>query len=161
MPNPILKHAVVIGAGLGGLAAAKAVAPLFEKVIVLDRDAHRPRAQARPDQPEAKAQAEAKAKRDAERFAENVADAADALGAGSIRLPSPSALCWTAATVVSRGKPRVTAVTIYPLGSLSVEELVRKGLVDDRGFNRRVFETLVKASFDGTRNWVRNQCGAD
>ena len=96
MSNPILKQAVVIGAGMGGLAAAKAVAPHFEKVIVFDRDAHRPRAQARRDQAEAKARAEAKAKRDAKRFAEKVEDAADALGAGSIRLPSPSALCWTA-----------------------------------------------------------------
>jgi 2-polyprenyl-6-methoxyphenol hydroxylase-like FAD-dependent oxidoreductase len=39
MPNPILKQAAVIGAGIGGLAAAKAVAPHFEKVIVFDRDA--------------------------------------------------------------------------------------------------------------------------
>ena len=39
MPNPILKQAVVIGAGMGGLAAAKAVAPHFEKVIVFERDA--------------------------------------------------------------------------------------------------------------------------
>jgi 2-polyprenyl-6-methoxyphenol hydroxylase-like FAD-dependent oxidoreductase len=39
MPNPILKQAVVIGAGIGGLAAAKAVAPHFEKVIVFERDA--------------------------------------------------------------------------------------------------------------------------
>ena len=39
MPNPIAKHAVVIGAGMGGLAAAKAVAHHFEKVTVLDRDA--------------------------------------------------------------------------------------------------------------------------
>ena len=38
MPNPILKQAVVIGAGIGGLAAAKAVAPHFEKVTVFDRD---------------------------------------------------------------------------------------------------------------------------
>ena len=38
MPNPILKQAVVIGAGIGGLAAAKAVARHFEKVIVFDRD---------------------------------------------------------------------------------------------------------------------------
>jgi 2-polyprenyl-6-methoxyphenol hydroxylase-like FAD-dependent oxidoreductase len=37
MPNPILKQAV--GAGMAGLAAAKAVAPHFEKVVVLDRDA--------------------------------------------------------------------------------------------------------------------------
>jgi 2-polyprenyl-6-methoxyphenol hydroxylase-like FAD-dependent oxidoreductase len=39
MSNPILKQAVVIGAGMGGLAAAKAVAPHFEKVVVFDRDA--------------------------------------------------------------------------------------------------------------------------
>jgi 2-polyprenyl-6-methoxyphenol hydroxylase-like FAD-dependent oxidoreductase len=39
MSNPILRQAVVIGAGMGGLAAAKAVAPHFEKVIVFDRDA--------------------------------------------------------------------------------------------------------------------------
>ena len=39
MSNPILNHAVVIGAGIGGLAAAKAAAPHFEKVIVFDRDA--------------------------------------------------------------------------------------------------------------------------
>jgi 2-polyprenyl-6-methoxyphenol hydroxylase-like FAD-dependent oxidoreductase len=38
VPNPILKQAVVIGAGIGGLAAAKAVARHFEKVIVFDRD---------------------------------------------------------------------------------------------------------------------------
>ena len=37
--NPILKQAVIIGAGMGGLAAAKAVAVHFEKVIVFDRDA--------------------------------------------------------------------------------------------------------------------------
>jgi 2-polyprenyl-6-methoxyphenol hydroxylase-like FAD-dependent oxidoreductase len=39
MPNPMLKQAIVIGAGMGGLTAAKAVAPHFEKVIVFDRDA--------------------------------------------------------------------------------------------------------------------------
>jgi 2-polyprenyl-6-methoxyphenol hydroxylase-like FAD-dependent oxidoreductase len=39
MPKPIAKHAVVIGAGMGGLAAAKALAPQFERVTVLDRDA--------------------------------------------------------------------------------------------------------------------------
>jgi 2-polyprenyl-6-methoxyphenol hydroxylase-like FAD-dependent oxidoreductase len=39
MSNPILKQAVIIGAGMGGLAAAKAVAPHFEKVFVFDRDA--------------------------------------------------------------------------------------------------------------------------
>ena len=38
MPSRIGKDAVVIGAGMGGLAAAKAVAPYFERVIVLDRD---------------------------------------------------------------------------------------------------------------------------
>ena len=39
MSNPILKQAVVLGAGIGGLAAAKAVAAHFEKIIVFDRDA--------------------------------------------------------------------------------------------------------------------------
>jgi 2-polyprenyl-6-methoxyphenol hydroxylase-like FAD-dependent oxidoreductase len=39
MSNPIMKQAIVIGAGMGGLAAAKAVAPHFERVIVFDRDA--------------------------------------------------------------------------------------------------------------------------
>jgi 2-polyprenyl-6-methoxyphenol hydroxylase-like FAD-dependent oxidoreductase len=38
MPNPILKQAVVIGAGMAGLTAAKAVAPHFERVVVLERD---------------------------------------------------------------------------------------------------------------------------
>ena len=38
MSNPIQKQAVVIGAGMGGLGAAKAVAPHFEKVIVVERD---------------------------------------------------------------------------------------------------------------------------
>jgi 2-polyprenyl-6-methoxyphenol hydroxylase-like FAD-dependent oxidoreductase len=38
MSNPILKQAAVIGAGMGGLAAAKAVAPHFEKVVVFERD---------------------------------------------------------------------------------------------------------------------------
>jgi 2-polyprenyl-6-methoxyphenol hydroxylase-like FAD-dependent oxidoreductase len=38
MTNLIARDAVVIGAGIGGLAAAKAVAPYFDNVIVLDRD---------------------------------------------------------------------------------------------------------------------------
>ncbi len=39
MSEIIAERAVVIGAGMGGLAAAKAVAPFFEQVTVLDRDA--------------------------------------------------------------------------------------------------------------------------
>ena len=39
MSGPIAKQAVVIGAGMGGLCAAKAVAPFFETVTVLERDA--------------------------------------------------------------------------------------------------------------------------
>jgi cation diffusion facilitator CzcD-associated flavoprotein CzcO len=31
MRNPILKHAIVVGAGMAGLAAAKAIAPHFEE----------------------------------------------------------------------------------------------------------------------------------
>ena len=39
MPGSIAKRAVVIGAGMGRLAAAKAIAPYFDTVIALDRDA--------------------------------------------------------------------------------------------------------------------------
>jgi 2-polyprenyl-6-methoxyphenol hydroxylase-like FAD-dependent oxidoreductase len=38
MRNPIFKQAVVVGAGMAGLASAKAIAPHFEKVTVFDRD---------------------------------------------------------------------------------------------------------------------------
>jgi 2-polyprenyl-6-methoxyphenol hydroxylase-like FAD-dependent oxidoreductase len=52
--NPILKQAVVIGAGMGGLAAAKAVASHFEKVIVFDRDALPNGPAPRPGTPQAR-----------------------------------------------------------------------------------------------------------
>jgi 2-polyprenyl-6-methoxyphenol hydroxylase-like FAD-dependent oxidoreductase len=52
--NPILKQAAVIGAGIGGLAAAKAVAPHFEKVIVFDRDALPDAPTPRPGTPQAR-----------------------------------------------------------------------------------------------------------
>ena len=54
MSNPILKQAVVIGAGMGGLAAAKAVAAHFEKVIVFDRDALPDEPAPRPGTPQAR-----------------------------------------------------------------------------------------------------------
>jgi 2-polyprenyl-6-methoxyphenol hydroxylase-like FAD-dependent oxidoreductase len=54
MANPILKRAAVIGAGIGGLAAAKAVAPHFEKVIVFDRDALPDVPAPRPGTPQAR-----------------------------------------------------------------------------------------------------------
>ena len=45
MPNSLGKRAVVVGAGIGGLAAAKALSGHFDTVTVLDRDTL-------PDQPE-------------------------------------------------------------------------------------------------------------
>lgn len=39
MGEAIGRRAVVVGAGMGGLAAARAVAPFFDRVVVLDRDA--------------------------------------------------------------------------------------------------------------------------
>lgn len=39
MPNSFGQHAIVIGAGMGGLTAAKALSPYFDKVTVLERDA--------------------------------------------------------------------------------------------------------------------------
>ncbi|MGY3582141.1 2-polyprenyl-6-methoxyphenol hydroxylase-like FAD-dependent oxidoreductase [Bradyrhizobium sp. USDA 4341] len=38
MPNLIGNHAVVIGAGIGGLTAAKALSSFFERITVLERD---------------------------------------------------------------------------------------------------------------------------
>ena len=54
MSNPICDQAVIIGAGMGGLAAAKAVAPHFEKVIVFDRDALPDAPAPRPGTPQAR-----------------------------------------------------------------------------------------------------------
>ena len=39
MPNVIARQALVLGAGMGGLTAARALADHFERVIVLERDA--------------------------------------------------------------------------------------------------------------------------
>jgi 2-polyprenyl-6-methoxyphenol hydroxylase-like FAD-dependent oxidoreductase len=50
----IAKHALVIGAGMGGLAAAKAVAPHFDKVTVFDRDALPEGPNVRPGTPQAR-----------------------------------------------------------------------------------------------------------
>ena len=38
MPRLIGKHALVIGAGMAGLAAARVLADHFERVLVLERD---------------------------------------------------------------------------------------------------------------------------
>jgi 2-polyprenyl-6-methoxyphenol hydroxylase-like FAD-dependent oxidoreductase len=38
MPSFIGKQALVVGAGIGGLAAARALADYFERVVVLERD---------------------------------------------------------------------------------------------------------------------------
>ena len=54
MPTVVAEHAVVIGAGMGGLAAAKAVAPYFNKVSVLDRDALPEGPDVRPGTPQAR-----------------------------------------------------------------------------------------------------------
>jgi flavin-dependent dehydrogenase len=51
---PVAEHAVVIGAGMGGLAAAKAVAPYFDKVTVLDRDALPEGPDVRPGTPQSR-----------------------------------------------------------------------------------------------------------
>ena len=48
------KQAVVVGAGMGGLTAAKAVSAHFERVMVLDRDALPDEPHARPGTPQAR-----------------------------------------------------------------------------------------------------------
>jgi hypothetical protein len=54
MPSRIGKQAVVVGAGIGGLTAARVVADCFERVIVLDRDALPERAEPRAGVPQSK-----------------------------------------------------------------------------------------------------------
>src|SRR5207248_4448965 len=48
------RHAVVIGAGIGGLTAARALADHFEHVTVLERDTLPPDAAQRPGTPQAR-----------------------------------------------------------------------------------------------------------
>jgi len=51
MPSSFGKHAIIIGAGMGGLAAAKALSSLFDRVTVLERDALPARAEPRMGTP--------------------------------------------------------------------------------------------------------------
>jgi 2-polyprenyl-6-methoxyphenol hydroxylase-like FAD-dependent oxidoreductase len=52
MPSIIGKRAIVIGAGMGGLTAARAMAPYFEHVVVIERDALPTHPSARPGTPQ-------------------------------------------------------------------------------------------------------------
>src|SRR4051812_18840243 len=52
--QPIGRRAVVIGAGIGGLTAAGALARHFEQVTVLERDSLPPDASQRPGTPQAR-----------------------------------------------------------------------------------------------------------
>src|SRR5260221_13199506 len=54
MPRSIGRHAIVVGAGMGGLAAAKALSSSFETIIVLERDALPPAPIARSGTPQAR-----------------------------------------------------------------------------------------------------------
>jgi 2-polyprenyl-6-methoxyphenol hydroxylase-like FAD-dependent oxidoreductase len=54
MPNTIGTRAIVVGAGMGGLTAARAVAPHFEQVVVIERDALPTQPSTRPGTPQAK-----------------------------------------------------------------------------------------------------------
>jgi 2-polyprenyl-6-methoxyphenol hydroxylase-like FAD-dependent oxidoreductase len=54
MANAIGRHAVVVGAGMGGLTAAKALSAYFERVTVLDRDALSEKPETRQGTPQAR-----------------------------------------------------------------------------------------------------------
>jgi len=54
MPSIIGGRAIVIGAGIGGLTAARAMAPHFERVLVIERDALPTQPSTRPGTPQAK-----------------------------------------------------------------------------------------------------------
>jgi 2-polyprenyl-6-methoxyphenol hydroxylase-like FAD-dependent oxidoreductase len=54
MPSRVGKQAIVVGAGIGGLTAARVVADYFERVVVLERDALPERAEPRTGVPQGK-----------------------------------------------------------------------------------------------------------
>ncbi len=54
MPSLIGKQALIVGAGMGGLTAARALADYFERVLVLERDALPEQAKDRPGTPQGK-----------------------------------------------------------------------------------------------------------
>ena len=54
MPSTIGRRAIVIGAGMGGITAARAVAPHFERVLVIERDGLPTQPSTRPGTPQAK-----------------------------------------------------------------------------------------------------------
>src|SRR5215813_13985869 len=54
MPSRVGKQAIVVGAGIGGLTAARVVADYFERVVVLERDTLPERAEPRPGVPQGK-----------------------------------------------------------------------------------------------------------
>src|SRR5215475_12135274 len=54
MPSRVGKQAIVVGAGIGGLTAARVVADYFERVVVLERDALPERAEPRAGVPQGK-----------------------------------------------------------------------------------------------------------
>src|SRR5262245_38114384 len=52
MPNVIARQALVLGAGIGGLTSARALADHFERVVVLERDALPEHPEDRPGVPQ-------------------------------------------------------------------------------------------------------------
>jgi 2-polyprenyl-6-methoxyphenol hydroxylase-like FAD-dependent oxidoreductase len=54
MPSTVGSRAIVIGAGMGGLTAARAMAPYFEHVVVIERDALPRHSSPRPGTPQGK-----------------------------------------------------------------------------------------------------------
>jgi 2-polyprenyl-6-methoxyphenol hydroxylase-like FAD-dependent oxidoreductase len=54
MPAPIGKQAVVVGAGMAGLTAARSLADFFERVIILENDALPNEAAQRPGTPQSR-----------------------------------------------------------------------------------------------------------
>ena len=54
MPAPIGKQAVVVGAGMAGLTAARSLGDFFERVIILENDALPKKASHRPGTPQSK-----------------------------------------------------------------------------------------------------------
>lgn len=74
---------------------------------------------------------------------------AEMLAAGTVTVPG--SLCFTSRP---DGPPIVTRVSIPALGAMSVEDLVRTGLVTTRGLNRQVYKRMIEERPGNSGPWV-------
>ena len=92
----------------------------------------------------AKAAAEAKAAALEEQRLQDAADGwAESLGAGDVRLPSGSSVCWEG-RFGDDHPPKVVAAQIWPLPPMPIIELVRRGILSRSRIDPVAFERAVR-----------------